>query len=310
MKKFIKNLIIFFLFALLVGELIVRLTHATTDLPKREIDEYNIQKYYPNQSGYWVGGKHKWVVNKFGWPGELPKSYDNLITIIGDSYIENFMNPSECHQSVLLKKRLDKFNFIEAARSGVSFIEAMEISKQLDSLSPIYNLVYVNSKDFYESVANIQPAVDIMQLDIEKKEIIYGQMKSPGLKKVLYNWKLLYYFYNKFPLNLSKIVDRPEKTVHEEAIDDFKYKNEIQSLLDYTKLNYNIKNKILVFHPNSELEIIEICKNSGFKVIVLNSDNDESWTFEHDNHWTCYGHERVAYEIVDYFLNFHLLKLD
>ena len=302
MKKFIKNLIIFFLFALLVGEFIVRLTHAVTDLPKREIDEYGIQKYYPNQSGYWLGGEHKWVVNELGWPGELPESYDNLITIIGDSYIENFMNPNECHQSVYLKKRLDNFNFIEAARSGVSFIEAMEISKQFDSLNPKYNLIYVNDSDFYESVSSIQPAADITQLNVEIGEIVFGKMKSPGLKKVLYNWKLLYYFYNKFPLNFSKSVDETEKEIKE---DDFKYRKEIQSLIDYTELNYNISNKILVFHPNSDSEIIEMCKNSGFKVIILNSENDKSWTFEHDRHWTCYGHEQVAYQVSSFIKNKH-----
>jgi hypothetical protein len=59
MKKFIKNLVVFFLFALIVGEIIIRITHAVTDLPQRRIDEYGIQKYYTNQSGYWVGGEHK-----------------------------------------------------------------------------------------------------------------------------------------------------------------------------------------------------------------------------------------------------------
>ena len=198
MKKFIKNIVIFFLFAIIVGEIIIRVTHAVTDLPQRTIDEYGIQKYYPHQSGYWIGGNHKWVINKLGWPGKLPKSHDNLITIIGDSYIENFMNPIECHQSLLLKKRLENYNFIEAGRSGVSFIEAMEISKQFDALHPKYHLVYVNSLDFYESVTSILPAADITQ---------------------------------------------------------------------------------------------------------LNSDDHESWTFEHDNHWTCYGHNQVAIQVSSFIKN-------
>ena len=107
----------------------------------------------------------------------------------------------------------------------------------------------------------------------------------------------MYYFYNKFSLNFSNSIAKPEKL---ESKDDFKYLKEIQNLVDFTKLNYNIKNKILVFHPNSELDIIEICKKAGFIVIVLNSDNDESWTFEHDSHWTCYGHSQVANQIADF----------
>tara|TARA_R110002096_G_scaffold103462_1_gene227806 strand:+ start:12 stop:659 length:648 start_codon:yes stop_codon:yes gene_type:complete len=213
------------------------------------------------------------------------------------------MNPNECHQSVLLKKRLENYNFIEAARSGVSFIEAMEISKQFDSLIPKYHLIYVSSHDFYESVTNILPAADITQLNIEKSKIIYGQMKSPGLKNILYNWKLLYYFYNKFPLNFSKSDEKQEKTEKEKTKDEFNYQNEIQNLIAYTKLNYNIKNKILVFHPNSEIEIIKICENAGFQVVVLNSDNDKSWTFEHDRHWTCYGHNQVALQVSNFIKN-------
>ena len=131
-------------------------------------------------------------------------------------------------------------------------------------------------------------------------KIVYGQMKSPGLKKVLYNWKLLYYFYNKFPLNFSRSAAEQKKTEKKLIENEFIYKKEIQSLVDYTKLNYNINNKILVFHPNSELEIIEICKNAGFKVVILNSDNDESWTFEHDSHWTCYGHNQVATQVSNF----------
>jgi hypothetical protein len=210
------------------------------------------------------------------------------------------MNPNDCHQAVLLKKQLPNYNFLEASRSGVSFIEALEISKQLDSLKPIYNLIYVSSADFYESVSSILPSEDITQLNIEKGEVVYGKMKSPGLKKILYNWKLLYYFYNRFPLNSVNSQAKSQK--EEKTGDEFIYKNELKSLMAYIKQHYNINNKILVFHPDTENIIIEICKNSGFKVIVLNSDNDESWTFDNDIHWTCYGHSRVAIQIQK-FLN-------
>lgn len=300
MKKFLKNIVIFFLFLLVFGEIIVRVTHSVTDLPQRKIDEYGIQKYYPNQSGYWKGGNHKWTVNKLGWPGELPMEYNNLITIIGDSYIENFMNPNECHQSKLLKKQLEKYNFIEAGRSGVSFIESLEISKQFDSLTPVLNLIYVNNNDFYESISSIRPLTDITQLNIEKGEIVYGQMKSPGFKKILYNWKLLYYFYNRFPLNFSKTQIKT-KIKKESVKNAFNFETELKGLISYAKLNYDITDKILVFHPKSQFEIIELCKKAGFKVMLLSSEKDDkSWSFEHDSHWTCYGHSQVAKQVTKF----------
>jgi hypothetical protein len=304
MRKFIKNLTLFFIIALIAGEIIVRMTHAVSDLPQRTIDEFGIQKYYPNQSGYWKGGEHKWVINELGWPGVLPRAYNNLITVIGDSYIENFMNPNDCHQAVLLKKQFPNYNFLEAGRSGVSLIEAMEISKQLDTLRPVYHLIYVNNNDFTESITNIQRLPDITQLNIKKGEIIYGKMKSPGIKKILYNWKLLYYFYNRFPLNLSTPLDKLKKK-EDKPEDKFinSNNNEIQRLMVYIKQHYNTDNKILVFHPGTENTIIEICENAGFKVIKLNSENDKTWSFEHDSHWTCYGHNQVAIQVSNYIKN-------
>ena len=299
MKKFLKNIILFFLIAIAAGEVVVRMTHAMSDIPQRTIDKYGIQKYYPNQEGYWKGGGHKWKINQLGWAGYLPKSYDSLITIVGDSYIENFMNPNECHQAAYLREKVKAYNFMEAGRSGVSFIEAMEISKNMDSLQPIKTLIYVNDNDFYESIREVKPMEDITQLNLTDHTISFGKMKSPGFKKVLYNWKLLYYFYNRFPLlNLSK--EAEESTKEEENKNELESKIEIFQLIDYISDNYNIKTKILVFHPNCNTKIIEKCKNAGFNVIILDSSKDKTnWSFDYDSHWTCYGHEQVAQQVAN-----------
>lgn len=297
MKKLFKNIILFLIITLVVGEVVVRLTHAMADIPQRTIDAHGIQKYIPNQEGYWKGGDHKWLINKLGWPGELPQSNDNLIMVIGDSFIENFMNPNECHQYAFLKQNLSEYNFMEAGRSGVSLIEAMEISKHMDSLRPIHSLIYVNDGDLYESVTQIRPMGDITQLDIETNTINYGEMKAPGLKKVLYSWKLMYYLYNRFLSNKLNGGENVEATPEEPIKKDFEYTEEITKLITYIKDNYTISDKTLVFHPNSHESIIDICKTAGFNIITLDSDNDASWTFDHDAHWTCYGHRRAAEQI-------------
>lgn len=302
MKKLFKNIILFLLVSIVVGEAVVRLTHTMADIPQRTIDEFGIQKYYPNQEGYWKGGKHKWNINKLGWPGELPQSFDNLIMIIGDSYIENFMNPNKCHQSSFLKSKLKNYNFMEAGRSGVSLIEAMEISKHMDSLQPIQSLIYVNNGDFYESITQIKPMSDITQLDTKTNAIKYGKMKTPGLKKVLYNWKLMYYFYNRFPL--SKYLNKNHKKASKELKKEISKDNsKINQLITYIKQNYNINDKTLVFHPNSEKWIIDLCKTAGFNIILLDSSKDTTWTFDYDSHWTCYGHEKAAEQIYNALRN-------
>lgn len=298
MKSFLKNITLFLVLAIAVGEIVVRFTHAVSDIPKRTIDQSGIQKYYPNQIGYWKDGNHKWTINTSGWAGELPESYDNLITIIGDSYIENFMNPNECHQSIFLKALMPDNNFFEAGRSGVSLIEAMEISKQIDSLHPKLSLIYVNDNDFLESIQNVKPLSDITQIDLKSKVIVYGKMKSPELKNLLYSWKLLYYFYIRFPLSSNgKDVEEPNKNDKIKVSKVSLFINDISCLLTYITKNYSISNKILVFHPNSSKEIIDSCIKNGFEVIVLDSSNDKTWTFDYDSHWTCYGHQKVAEQV-------------
>ncbi|WP_461587182.1 hypothetical protein [Winogradskyella sp.] len=297
MKKFTKNIILFFLLMLVTGELTVRFTHAVSDIPQRTIDEFGIQKYKPNQRGFWKGGDHTWVVNEFGWPGILPKSYDNLVMVIGDSFIENFMNSNECHQSEYLKNMLPEYNFMETGRSGISLIEAMEISKQLDTLKPKQHLIYVNDHDFYESIVEVKPMADITQLSLKDSKIVYGEMKAPELKKVLYNWKLLYYFYNRFPISGSANEELEATQKETETIQKTQYTKEIIKLLNYIKSNYKLTDKTLVFHPNSNKTIISLSEEAGFKTILLDSKNDKTWTFDYDSHWTCYGHERAAEQI-------------
>lgn len=297
MKRFLQKIIIFSFFGMIVGEIIARLFILTSDVPQRIIDEAGIQKYKPNQKGSWKGGTHKWQINEKGWPGELPDKYDNLITIIGDSYIESFMNKDECHQSNYLKELMPDYNFMEAARSGVSFIEALEISKQLDDvLNPKYQLIYLYDSDFHESITQIKKLFDITQVDLEKKEIINGKMKAPGLKKILYNWKFVYFLYNRFPLNFNS-----KKSIKKPLEKNEKPKNILfKELLMFAKENYNFDNKILVFRPNSNEKIIQLTEELGFKIILLESNKEKLWSFDHDPHWTCYGHSQAAIQVANF----------
>ena len=166
MKSFLVNLLLFSLGLLVVFEIVLRVNHMTIDIPQREITSDGIQRYIPMQEGWWLGGTHKWQINQFGWPGPMPDSLDSLVLIIGDSHIENFMNNDNCHQSWLLKQLLPQFNFLEAARSGVSYIEAVYIATKLDTLRPILILLYVKDTDFIESITQFGRKTDITQIDL------------------------------------------------------------------------------------------------------------------------------------------------
>ncbi|WP_460218947.1 hypothetical protein [Psychroserpens sp. MEBiC05023] len=295
MLKLFKVLILYAVYGLIVGEIVVRLFGLTSDIPQRTITKDYIQKYIPNQSGGWSDGNHKWQVNNRGWAGPLPDSFDNLITIVGDSFIENLMNPDECHQSYYLKQNFPKQNFLEAARSGVTFIESFEITKHLDSLQPKYQIICLNDYNIKESISNIEAQSDITQFNTEKQEFIYGKMKAPFAKKILYNWKFMYYLYNRFPINFKKQDDIPKVDTY--AIPYLEqYNKEFRSLLDYVVANYTIEDKILVLKPTATKGLANLLEAYGFKVVVLD-DHGEDWTFGYDAHWNCYGHEEASKQI-------------
>tara|TARA_R110002049_G_scaffold246502_1_gene420597 strand:- start:5379 stop:6110 length:732 start_codon:yes stop_codon:yes gene_type:complete len=241
-----------------------------------------------------------------GWPGPLPQSFNNLITVIGDSFIENLMNPEKCHQSVYLKKMLPEYNFLEAARSGVSFVEAIEIFKQLDSLTPRLQLSHLHDSDFEESILQITKHSDITQFDIEKQKIVYGKMNSPGLKKVLYSWKFLYYLYQRFSLNLNKTINLENKKTSIKNNEDANYIQFYINLLEYTASLYNTANKILIFGLESSIKLVNLSKRYDFKTLHLKMDKNDKWSFDHDKHWTCHGHESVAEQVSQFIKNINL----
>lgn len=304
MKKLFFKILGFLLIGLLVGEAVARYFVLTSDIPRRMIDEFGIQKYLPNQEGYFIGGDHKWHVNELGWPGDLPASYDNVITIIGDSFIENFMNPNECRQAMILKHNLPDLNFFEAARSGVSLIESLEIATRLDSLNPKYQLIYMGETDFEESIAQIKRHEDILQVDLEKGEVLKARMVLPGLKNALYNWKFLYFLYNRFPLRFDHLFafkkqgGDAQKAPKKHRPDPYPLYKE---LLLFIKSHYDTSDMVFVFRPSSPKQLSEMTRDQGFTVIALERENDVQWVFDHDHHWTCTGHNFAAQQVTRWF---------
>jgi hypothetical protein len=302
MKKFILKISIFILLSLLCGELIVRYYKLVQDNPRRFVDSTGIQRYIPGQVGYSNRGKVKWKVNDYGWLGTAFAKKDTIISVIGDSFIENIKLIDSCHQGVILKPFFRNVGFFEAGRSGVTFIEACEITKLLDKeISPDYHLLYLNENDFKESISNIVRYTDRMQIDINSGEILNAELKSPGLKSILYNTKVMYYLYLRFPIFVSaqnKAVKKKELSINLEEKE--KYDTIYEKLLETVVEKYEVERIIFVIHPSTRDKLIQIIHKWGIKTIILNAKGDENWTFgENDIHWTCYGNKQVAKQVRD-----------
>jgi len=293
MKKFILQLILFCVASILAGEIIVRAFDLTVDVPKSYRAESGMIKYYPGQEGKYAVGSHRWKINEFGYAGTVPSGTDNLITLLGDSYIENFMNPTECHQDAYLKSELPQYNFIEAGRATASFLEMLEMSKAYDSLNPFLHVFYVKNSDFLQSIDNGKGKKnDKVSYNLKTGKIQYAKYEGSTSKDILYNFKFFYYCYR----NIWHTEGNNGEIPDEKAIDKLN-REEIVPFMDYVKKNYDAGKMALVFYPESSKELMDLCKSYGFKVMVIETDNHKSWQFEHDAHWTCYGHKQVALQV-------------
>lgn len=299
MNKFLKNFIIFSLSLIIIGELLVRSFNLVSDIPHRLIDDVTgIQMYKSNQSGYFKNSKEKWIVNDYGWLGVSSIDKYPLFSIIGDSYIENMMNPISCNQGSVLQAQFTDYSFFEAGRSGVSFIESLEISKYLDTLiQPNHHLIYLGNSDFNESVVSMGRKTDIMQIDLNTKEIISPKLKSPFVKKIIYSVKLLYYLYLRFPLFVEKQNSAEITKINVKNKSVFN-DSELIDLFEYCSKNYNTNKILLILHPEIDERIVKLAKSFNFSNFVLKK-SEKSWRFSsEDSHWSCYGHEQAAKQII------------
>ncbi|TDQ29069.1 hypothetical protein [Zeaxanthinibacter enoshimensis] len=301
MRKYLLNILIFFFCAWILGEIIIRVFHLVPDIPKRIIEpEMGLQIYEPGQSGYYTMAEEKWKVNQHGWVGVANSGKKAQISVIGDSYIENLMNPLRCHQGYLLENLLKDYSVFEAGRSGVTFIEALQISKLLDpKINPKYHLIYVNEGDFKESIAGIRRYKDRVQIDLEQKRILQAELKSPVAKQILYSNKFLYYLYLRFPLFVS---DQDKNKVVINKTDNKKFHQALIDLFEFCEDEFDTNRIILVFHPNTDPNIQSLAKNAGFNTISLYKSEEDNWSISsEDPHWSCYGHQQAAEQIASEF---------
>jgi hypothetical protein len=292
MKKFLIRTGLFAIIGLIIGEVIVRQFHLNTDIPKIYMDSDNLIKFKPNQTGYYVNGTHKWMINKYGNYGPAPKSLDSLVTILGDSFISNVMNPPECHQANFLSHLSHKFNFYPSSRDGASFIEYMEMAKSLNRLKPVKQLLYVHHGDFVESVMEIGNEPFTVQLSLKNSKIRYAQINSSKLKEILYNLKFPYFIYRNYVVKAADGSLNNRDGIQKKIDYD-----KIQLLLNYVKANYKISNIVLVFSPDSDKKVIQLTQKNGFQTVELKSANYKSWQMKEDSHWSCYGHEQAANQV-------------
>lgn len=278
----------------LLGETVVRLFNMTIDVPRMYMGSDHLIKFEPNQTGNYVNGEHQWVINKYGNFGYEPPALKSLVTVIGDSFISNMMNPPECHQANFLAQLNPDYNFYPTSRDGASFIEYMEMKRSLQHLKRVTNLLYVHHSDFLESIADLQRKPLTVQVALEKDSVIYARLSSNPLKNALRNFKLGYYMYRNFLIRANTSSISTNNSYKDKKSINY---NAISALLDYVKTHYRIDDIILVFSPTTDQKVIELTKRKGFKTLALKAKDYSTWKLKHDSHWSCTGHQKAAIQV-------------
>ena len=138
MKKLLIKSMIYFFLLLLSLEVWVRVLHLHKDSPYRYVDEYQVEKWVPNQQGHSVTGNRrqnfsKFYINKSGFNSyrEFTPTKDKVeVAIVGDSFIEGF------HQNYLnstgkkIENRLENIEVYEYGYAGYDFAD--ELTTQND----------------------------------------------------------------------------------------------------------------------------------------------------------------------------------
>lgn len=297
MKLFLLKVSFFLATLVITFEIIIRIMNLTPDIPQRVIIN-NIQKYKVGQSGMFSrNSTEKWRINEYGWPGIAELDKDTIIALIGDSFIENFHNPYSCHQAHFLGEILPEFGFFEAARSGMSLIEELEVNKHVSAeISPILTLIYINEKDLYESIEEIEYLDDVTQISLKTDHIHRGKIKGAFFKKILYNVKVLHYLYLNKPKDLGPNFSTGAKREKTSLLND----TLIDGFLDLMTDRYELSSVIFVFHPETDRKIIKLFYEKSLKIIPLSSSNYKSWKLPNDSHWNCEGHKSASEQVAKF----------
>jgi hypothetical protein len=289
MKRFIIKIIKYSIVVLILFEIVVRLFTLTNDVPQRDLDENGLQVFQKNQEGKSNG--HKWRVNSSGFLGHDEVKGENQVLIIGDSFVENIMNPFECRQSSLFKK--NGYDVFEIGRSGITFVESLEFySKYKSEVNPKISIFIIDNSDFEESIQEINKLNDRVQISLKTSQLSLGKIKAKYIKKFLYNYKTLYYLYLKYLKSQKAIITTQSIKVNH-------LNNETSILVDklirVSNQNYDLNDCLFVFRGGNDYK--ELFNQLNLSFIELNLKGAQYTYSENDSHWSCKGHQ-IAFETI------------
>ncbi|MBU2996728.1 hypothetical protein KO500_09795 [Cellulophaga baltica] len=310
MKKLILKFALYFILILLALEVLVRVFHLAKDTPSRYVDEFEVEKWKPNQEGFSVTGNRRQNFSEFHINDKGFNSYREFkptkegyeIALVGDSFIEGF------HQNYYnsIGKKIetifkDTVSVYEYGYAGYDFADQL-------------HLINKYSRDFENIDLVILGLKFTNDLDRSKYEVMTSRLalESP-LNRSLKKIKLLVYLKNIGALNpitkffsnikesllVKRNTNKKEKDSTDHIEDINKKIDNFKSLIDlygFDKSNYYL----LIEENKTPQQFLKYLTDNKFKYIPIGeklNSSSKNTTLIYDKHWNNNGREIVANEI-------------
>ncbi len=313
-KLFVKSLVYFFLI-LLVLEVIMRVFHLTKDYPTRYVDEFNVEKWMPNQEGYSVTGVRRqnfseYRINNSGYNSyrEFKPTKDKVeIALVGDSFIEGFHQHYYNSIGFKIEKQLKDIEVYEYGYAGYDLADQLHLMHQYKSTFDLIDYVFIGLNFEYDlERADYGAVYDRMKLETtfyrsirEFKLLVYLQnigvfdSYKNLITKLLYNTKS-----KKQNVNSSKVRDQIKNK-------ELKFKKNIQNFENLIKI-YGFDKSRFIFLldlKKTPQKFTEYLNKNNFKFLDYSEalrQSKTATTLIYDMHWNSHGRNIVASEIVNY----------
>lgn len=305
MKKLFIKSALYVIFILMTLEVIVRFFHLYPETPIRYIDEFNVEKSTPGQTGFSVTGNRRqnyseYKINSFGFNSfrEFTPSENKIeVALIGDSFIEGFHQNYYNSTGKKIENNIKDIEIYEYGYSGYDLsnqlflVDAYKTHfEKIDYI--IFYLKYENDLTNNSYTPNHQRIALLKStlFKIRNKSKLLSYASSIGLIDPIKERVINLINGNK---KLAHI-DNPDKDLEnlknfKTLIDTFGFdKNKMAFLLNSRTTNpsfikYCIENKI---------EIIDF--HAAFK------NTTKPPTLIYDMHWNDHGREIIAKEISNF----------
>ncbi len=318
MKRLIFKSFLYVILIIIALEVYVRVFHLTKDYPSRYVDNYGVEKWRPNQSGFSVTGNRKqnfseYHINSHGFNSyrEFNPTKENVeIALVGDSFIEGFHQNYYNSIGKKIENDLPNVDVYEFGYAGYDFADQLHLVSVYKELFETIDQVYLGIKfknDLYrDKYAVLEERMKLespLYKNLRKIKILtYAQsigLLDPVREAIT---KLLAFRSAQKTVN-NTLSEAEKKDIalekHKKYLENFKH-----LLSEY---GYD-KTKFILFLDESETPKIftTYLKTNGFKYLDISKAlhaSKKPTTLIYDKHWNNNGRNIVAKCIVDYHNN-------